>query len=120
MVHFLLLILLGLAGGFVGGMFGIGGGVLVVPALVLFFGFSQHMAQGTMIMTFILPSFLLAAWTYYKAGNVNLPVALLIALGMLAGTFLGATYAHTLSTPVLKKCFGALVIVVGLRMILGK
>lgn len=103
-----------------GGTFGVGGGVIVVPLLVMAFGFSQLVAQGTMIATFVLPSFLLAAWMYYKEGSINVPAACLIATGMLLGTFLGAKFAHTLPAPALKKAFGVLVVLIGLKLILWK
>ncbi|MBF0123419.1 MAG: sulfite exporter TauE/SafE family protein [Candidatus Omnitrophica bacterium] len=119
-MQFILFVLLGLLGGFIGGLFGVGGGIIVVPILVLIFGFTQHMAQGTMILTFILPSFILAAWTYYKAGHINIPVALMVAAGMILGTFLGAKYAHALPTPILKRMFGVLMLVLSLKLIFGK
>lgn len=120
MTHPVFFILAGLAGGLIGGLFGVGGGILVVPILVLLSGFSQTMAQGTMIATFVLPSFLFAAITYYRSGNIHLQAALLIAVGMMLGTFLGAKCAHALPVPVLKKMFGVFIIAVGIKMILGK
>ncbi|MBF0388329.1 MAG: sulfite exporter TauE/SafE family protein [Candidatus Omnitrophica bacterium] len=111
------LILIGLVGGIIGGVFGVGGGIIVVPALVFFFGFTQHMAQGTMLATLLLPSFVFAVWTYYKAGNINIMAALLVSAGMMAGSILGARYAQHLSAPALKIMFGVLMIISGLKVI---
>lgn len=119
-MNIMALLMIGLFGGVIGGLFGVGGGVIVVPALVFFLGFSQHMAQGTMLFTFFVPSFALAVWTYYKAGNVDIPSALLVALGMFIGAFLGARFAQQLPVDLLKKLFGVLVVIVGLKLIFWK
>jgi uncharacterized protein len=116
----ILLVFVGIAAGLIGGMFGIGGGVVIVPALVLGFLFSQHMAQGTMLATFLLPSFVFAVWTYHKAGHVNWPVAVFLSLGMMIGSVLGAHFAHQIPAAVLKKIFGALMLLLSLKLILGK
>jgi hypothetical protein len=92
MNHFLY-ILLGLAAGVLSGMIGIGGGTIIVPALVLLFGFSQHAAQGTTLALLVPPIGILAAWTYYRQGYVDLTVAGLICLGFFIGGFLGAKIA---------------------------
>jgi uncharacterized membrane protein YfcA len=116
----MLLIVIGIAGGMIGGVFGVGGGVIVVPALVIGFGFTQHLAQGTMLATLLLPSFVFAVWTYYKAGHINWPAALLVSVGMMLGSVLGARYAQSLPAPVLKKMFGCLLVLAGIKLILGK
>ncbi|NLE64799.1 MAG: sulfite exporter TauE/SafE family protein [Elusimicrobia bacterium] len=113
-------ILIGLMGGIFGGLFGIGGGSIMVPVLVWGFGFSQHMAQGTTLFAFILPAFWLAAWTYYKAGHINIPVAVAMTVGIAVGGFLGARWAHVLPAPLLKKMFGVLIILLGMKLVLGK
>ncbi|MBF0330399.1 MAG: sulfite exporter TauE/SafE family protein [Candidatus Omnitrophica bacterium] len=115
-MSWVLYVLVGVIGGVISGLFGVGGGLVIVPILVLCFGFTQHMAQGTMLLAFLLPSFIFATWKYYQAGNVNVPVGLYVALGMLAGSWLGAVGAHTLSDSLLKKLFGALMVVSGLRL----
>lgn len=85
------LILLGMAGGVLSGIFGIGGGILLVPALVALLGYSQKTGQGTVLLMLAIPVFLFpAVFSYYKAGNVNLQTALLLGLGFGVGGFLGA------------------------------
>jgi len=88
MESYLLYIVLGLVAGILSGLIGIGGGVIIVPALVLLFGMSQHNAQGTTLALLIPPIGILAAWTYYKAGFVDVRVAVLVAVGFFAGSFL--------------------------------
>ena len=87
----LLYVILGLVAGVLSGVIGIGGGVIIVPVLVLLFGMSQHHAQGTTLALLIPPIGILAAWTYYKAGYVDLRVAALVAVGFFAGSFLRAS-----------------------------
>ena len=118
MLHWALFVVIGFAGGVIGGVFGVGGGIIIVPALVLGFGFTQHLAQGTMLATLLLPSFIFAAWKYYQAGNINIPAALLVSLGMMAGAVIGATYAQGMSAPLLKKMFGVLMILGGLKLMI--
>ncbi len=119
-MNIVLLLIVGVAGGVIGGVFGVGGGIIVVPALVLGFGFAQHLAQGTMLATLLLPSFAFAVWTYHKAGNINWQAALLVSVGMMIGSILGAKYAQQIPAPVLKKMFGILMVVGGLKLIFWK
>ncbi len=114
---YILYLMAGVAGGLMSGLFGVGGGILIIPIFILGFGFTQHMAQGTMLATFVLPTFLFAAWKYYQAGNINIPVAIVVSIGMMAGAFIGATYAQALSGPLLQKLFGGLMVILGLRLI---
>ena len=120
MNQFILYIVLGLAAGILSGIVGIGGGVLIVPALVFLFGFTQQQAQGTTLALLVPPIGLLAAWTYYQHGLVNIRIALFIALGFILGSLLGARFAVGLSNTVLEKYFGAVIILIGLKMLLGK
>ncbi|HXX65209.1 MAG TPA: sulfite exporter TauE/SafE family protein [Bacteroidota bacterium] len=113
-----LYILLGLAAGVLSGLVGIGGGVLIVPALVFLFGFTQHQAQGTTLALLVPPIGLLAAWAYYKEGYVNIPAALLVCIGFVAGSYLGARLATGIPDAVLGRIFGGFLILVGLKMIL--
>jgi uncharacterized membrane protein YfcA len=116
-MHPVLFVLMGIAGGLIGGVFGVGGGIIIVPALILGFGFTQHMAQGTMLATLLLPSFIFAVWKYYQAGQINIPAAILVSLGMMIGSVIGAGYAQTMSGPLLKKLFGILMVLVGMKLI---
>lgn len=109
---------LGLAAGLLSGLIGIGGGVLIVPALVYFFNHGQHEAQGTTLAMLVPPVGLLAAWTYYKRGHVQFPVAGLLCLGFVVGAFVGARYSVNLPRPVLRKIFGVAMLGIALDMIL--
>ncbi|HAO93945.1 MAG: permease [Deltaproteobacteria bacterium GWC2_56_8] len=113
-------IVLGVLAGAVSGLVGIGGGLVVVPALVFLFGFSQHQAQGTTLAMMVPPIGLLAAWTYYKAGNADLKVAGFLCIGFFIGGLIGAKTANVIPTGVLKKVFGAFLLIVSLRMIFWK
>jgi len=113
-------LLLGLAAGVLSGFVGIGGGVLIVPALVFIFGFSQHQAQGTTLALLVPPIGILAAWTYYKQGFVDIRVAAIIVAGFIVGSWVGARYATELSNEVLGRVFGAVLMIIGLKMLIGK
>jgi uncharacterized membrane protein YfcA len=89
-----LYILLGLLVGVLSGIVGLGGGIMIVPALVYFFHMSQHKAQGTSLAALLAPVGALAFWEYYKAGNVDVKAGLLIALGFLFGGYFGGLWAH--------------------------
>ncbi len=94
--HILLFVLLGLVAGGFSGLIGVGGGVIIVPALVFLFGLTQHAAQGTTLALLVPPIGLLAAWTYYQEGYVDIHIAALICLGFLVGGLLGAKFADDL------------------------
>jgi uncharacterized protein len=116
----ILYILLGLGAGMLSGVVGIGGGVFIVPALVFLFGFSQQQAQGTTLALLVPPIGILAAWTYYQHGFVNLQAALFIAAGFIAGSFYGARFVSGIPNSSLEKIFGVFLVMVGLKMIFGK
>jgi uncharacterized protein len=113
-------LILGLLAGVLSGLVGLGGGFIIVPALVFIFGFSQHQAQGTTLALLVPPIGLLAAWTYYRQGLVDIRVAGLIAVGFVVGSLLGARYAMTVSNETLEKVFGVALVLIGLKMIIGK
>lgn len=115
MIHYLAL---GLAAGTFSGLVGLGGGVIIVPALVYFFKLSQHQAQGTTLAILVPPIGLLAAWTYYKQGYVDLKIAALICAGFFLGGLLGAKLAVGMSEAALKRVFGASLVLIGLKMLL--
>lgn len=115
-----LYLLLGLLTGVLSGVIGIGGGVFLVPALLYLFGLSQHQAQGTTLAILIPPIGLLAVYTYYKAGHVNLVIAALVALGFFIGGYLGAKYAVRLPDDDLRKIFGVTILLIALYMIFKK
>ncbi len=120
MMNGLLYVFLGLLAGTLSGLIGIGGGIIIIPALVLLFGFSQHAAQGTTLALMVPPVGILAAWTYYKQGHVDLNAALFICLGFFFGGLLGAKFATAIPNIVLEKIFGVSLLVVALKMIFFK
>jgi len=116
----LLYIILGLVAGVLGGMFGIGGGTILIPALVYLCGLTQHQAQGTTLAIMIPPIGLLAALRYYYSGNVKLGIAGFICLGFFFGGLIGANIVQSFSEPFLKRLFGVFLLAVALNMIFKK
>jgi uncharacterized membrane protein YfcA len=112
-------ILLGLVAGIFSGLVGIGGGVILVPAMVFMLGFSQQMAQGTTLAMLVLPVGILGALEYYRHGYVDMKVVGLLCLGFVLGSFFGAKLAVILPTEVLKRIFGGTLVVFGLKMLIG-
>lgn len=110
-------ILLGLLAGALSGLIGIGGGVIIVPALAFIFGLSQQSAQGTTIALMVPPIGILAAWTYYQKGFVDVKIASLVCVGFVAGGLVGARLAIGLSTVVLEKIFGGIMLIIALKML---
>jgi uncharacterized membrane protein YfcA len=119
-MNIVLYLLVGLLGGIFSGMLGLGGGIIMVPALAFLFGLSQHQAQGTTLALMVPPIGLLAAWTYYKAGFVDLKIAAFVCLGFFFGGLLGAKLVVELPDPLLRKIFGVALIVIAIKMILTK
>ena len=116
-MNVVLYIIIGLFAGAVSGLIGIGGGIVIIPCLVYIFGFSQHAAQGTTLAMLIPPIGILAALTYYKQGYVNLGVAGLICLGFVVGGYFGAKFATGFPEVVLRKIFGACLLIMAGYMI---
>jgi uncharacterized membrane protein YfcA len=115
---FLGFIAIGAVAGAVSGMFGIGGGIFVIPAVVYLYGFDQKMATGTSLGMLLPPIGFLAFWRYYKADFVNVPAVLLLILGFVAGSYLSAGYTIGLPSVLVKRAFGGLLIVTGAIYIL--
>jgi uncharacterized membrane protein YfcA len=109
---------IGAVTGAVSGMFGIGGGIFVIPAMVYLYGFDQKMATGTSLGMLLPPIGILAFWQFYKAELVNVPAMLLLIGGFVAGSYLAAGYAIDLPEILLKRAFGGLMIVMGVIYIL--
>jgi hypothetical protein len=120
MITAVLYVFLGVVAGVFSGLIGIGGGVIIVPALVFVFGFSQHQAQGTTLALLVPPIGILAAWTYYTQGYVDVKIAALICLGFFFGGLLGAKLATSLSNLVLEKVFGIALLLIAVKMIFAK
>jgi uncharacterized membrane protein YfcA len=119
-MNIFLYILLGVVAGIFSGLIGIGGGIIIVPMLVLLFGLSQHTAQGTTLALMVPPIGLLAALAYYKQGFVDLKIAAFICVGFFIGGLFGAKFALGIPETILKKIFGIVLLAVSIRMIFGK
>lgn len=115
----LLYVLLGVIAGALSGLIGIGGGVIIVPALILF-GLSQHQAQGTTLALLIPPIGILAVWAYYKQGYVDFKIAAFICVGFFVGSFLGAKLATRIPNATLERIFGVALLLIALKMLFTK
>lgn len=114
------LLTIGVLAGVFAGMFGIGGGLIIVPALVLLYGLKQHAAVGTSLGALLLPVGALSAWVYWRNGNLNIKYSALIAAGLLAGAFVGAKLVEPVSDLTLRRMFGAFLLIVSVRMLWGR
>lgn len=112
----LIYLVIGLAAGLLSGIFGIGGGILIVPALLLIGRMSPATATGTSLGALLLPVGALGAWEYYKNGHVNVRASLFIALGLLVGAYFGARFAQGLDPATAKRAFAVLLMVVSVRL----
>jgi uncharacterized protein len=110
---------IGLAAGILSGVFGIGGGVIIVPALIYMAGFRQHSATGTSLAVLLPPIGIGAMWEYYRHGNVDLRVAMIMAVAVFAGGWIGALVANRVAGPYLRLAFGLFVVVLGVSLIFG-
>lgn len=119
-MNYFLYVALGIVAGILAGMFGIGGGVILIPALVYLFGLTQHQAQGTTLAIMIPPIGLLAALRYYYSGNVKLGMAGFICVGFLVGGLIGAQLIQSVPDILLKRFFGVFLLIVSLSMIISK
>ncbi len=111
---------IGIAAGILAGMVGVGGGIVIVPALIYFFGMDQHTAQGTSLAVLLPPTGLFAFMRYYRAGHVDVKVAALIVVGLLLGGWIGGGWAQQVSGPALRKGFAAMLLLVSLKMFFEK
>lgn len=111
------MILIGLFAGMFSGMFGIGGGLIMVPALVFFMAMTQHEAQGTSLGVLVVPVAAVAAFNYYKAGALNIKFALIIAATFMIGGYFGSKVSLGIGEVMLKRIFGVLMLIMALRLI---
>ena len=116
----LILIVIGTITGVMAGMLGIGGAIIMIPALVFLLGISQQTAQGTSLAVMLPPIGIIAAYNYYKAGQVNIRFAIILAVFFLVGSYFGSKLALNIPQPVLKKIFGILLLLVAAKMLLSK
>jgi hypothetical protein len=114
-----LFVAIGLAAGLLSGVFGIGGGVVIVPALIYLAGFTQHRATGTSLAVLLPPIGFAAMWEYYRHDNVNVRAAMIIAGAVFVGGWVGAVAANRVSGPYLRLAFGVFVVVLGLYLTVG-
>lgn len=115
----LLFVAIGLAAGVLSGVFGIGGGVVVVPALIYLGGLTQHRATGTSLAVLLPPIGIGAMWEYYRHGNVDVRAAIIIAAAMFAGGWLGAVVANRISGPYLRLAFSVFMISLSVYLLFG-
>ena len=113
----LILIAVGIVAGMLSGLVGIGGGIIIVPALVLFLAFSQKMAQGTSLGILLLPVGLLGVFQYYKQGYIDMRVVVIISLAFFAGSYFGSKIALSLPQETVKKIFAVLMIIIAVKML---
>ena len=110
-------LIIGLAAGILGGMVGVGGGLIVVPALIYFLGYSQHAAQGTSLGLLVLPVAILGMMNYYKAGHVDFKIVGLLAAGFVVGSYFGSKWSLSLPQEIVKKVFAILLFYTAFKMI---
>ena len=114
------IMIIGVVAGVFSGFVGLGGGMIVVPALVFFLGFSQHSAQGTSLAMMLPPIGILAVYNYHRAGHLDIKVALILAASFIIGSYFGSKYAIALPADTVKKVFGVVIILIGIKFLLGK
>ena len=112
-----LLVVVGLLAGMLSGLVGLGGGVIIVPALVFFLGFSQHQAQGTSLGILLLPAGIFAVMNYYKKGFIDGKVVLLLFVGFLVGGYLGSKISLSMPEVVLKKVFAVALVLIAVKVL---
>ena len=116
----IILLCVGLIAGILSGMVGIGGGIVIVPALVYFMKMDQHTAQGTTLTMFLIPIGILGFYNYYKAGYVDIKTSLIIASTFVLGSFIGSKISIGLDQNTVKRVFGVIILIISIKMIWGK
>ena len=114
------LVLIGILAGVLSGLVGVGGGIIMVPLLVMFFSFNQHEAQGTSLAVLAVPVTAVAVFNYYKEGQINLKYAAIIAVFFVLGSIVGSKFALTLDQKVLKKIFAVVILIIAGKMLIEK
>jgi hypothetical protein len=115
-----ILSLIGICAGFLSGMVGIGGGIIIVPMLVYFLGFEQHTAQGTALFMFLFPIGILGVMNYYNKGFVDMKTAAFICSTFIIGSYFGSKLAISIDKATITKVFGIIFLIISLKMIFGK
>lgn len=114
--HAAIIALIGTVAGMLGGMLGLGGAIIIIPALVILLGYSQQMAQGTALMMMVLPVGALAAFQYYQKGFVDIKAALIMSVFFFVGGYIGAKFATSIPQDILKKAFALLLLVIAIKI----
>ena len=120
LVQILILVVLGILSGVLAGLFGVGGAIIVIPALVFILGLSQHEAQGTSLAFMLPPVGILATWNYWKQGHVNWKIALILSITFVVGAYFGSKISIDISDRTLRRMFGVLMIIMALKLIFSK
>ncbi|MDQ3110371.1 MAG: sulfite exporter TauE/SafE family protein [Bacteroidota bacterium] len=108
--------LIGAVAGLLGGLLGLGGAIIIIPALVMLLGYSQQMAQGTALIMMVLPVGALAAYQYYKEGFVDVKAALILAVFFFVGGYFGGKFAMHIPQEIMRKSFAVLIVGIALKM----
>jgi uncharacterized protein len=116
----LILLVIGFFAGFASGMVGIGGGIVIVPALVYFLALTQHQAQGVSIGMLLMPVGFLAAYNYYKQGNLNFNYSIIIGITFIAGAYFGSKLSLSIDPGQMRRIFGVVILLIALKMIFNK
>lgn len=116
----LILLGIGLLAGFLSGLIGIGGGIVIVPLLVYLFSISQKTAQGTTLFMFLFPVGILGVYNYHKAGLIDYKMAAIMAVTFIIGSYFGGKTVVAIDTKIVKQIFGAIIILVGFKMLFDK
>jgi len=116
----IILIVIGLLAGILSGLVGVGGGILMIPLLIMFLGLTQHQAQGTALFAMLPPIGVLAAMNYYKEGFVKWEYAAVIALTFVVGGYLGSKLAISLPAQTIRKVFGVIMLIGAIKLIFSK
>jgi uncharacterized membrane protein YfcA len=116
----IILIIIGVVSGLLAGVFGVGGAIIVIPALVFILGLSQHEAQGTSLAFMLPPVGILATWNYWKAGHVDWKIAAVLSVTFVLGAYLGSNFSLNISDRTLRRAFGVLMIIMAIKMIFSK
>lgn len=115
--HAIIIALIGLTAGILGGMLGLGGAIIIIPAMVMLLGYSQQLAQGTALLMMVLPVGGLAAFQYYQKGYVDIKAALILGLFFFIGGYFGAKFATQIPSEILKKAFALFLILLGVKLL---
>jgi uncharacterized membrane protein YfcA len=109
-------LVIGLIAGVLSGLFGIGGGILIIPSLIFFANFHTKLALGTSLGAMLLPVGLLGAYAYYQQGNIDIKASLFIGLGLFLGAYVGAKLAHAIPSPTLQRMFAVFILLMAIRL----